>query len=140
MFEYSLFMDSSPEKIWDYLTKPDLMKLWMGDPEMKLVIEADWTVKGQIIVKGFHHLIFENKGSVEIFDKNRRLKYTSLSSISRLQDRPENYTSTEFTLEPADSQTRVIVKVENSPTDSIYKHYSFYWRGTIVKIKELVER
>ncbi len=139
MVEHSLLMDSSPEKIWGYLTKPDLMSLWMGDPEMNLVIETDWTVKGQIIVKGFHHVSFENKGLVEIFEKDRRLKYTSLSSISRLPDRPENYTSTEFSLEPTDGQTRVMVKVENFPTESIYKHYSFYWRGTIIKIKELVE-
>ncbi|HTE32777.1 MAG TPA: SRPBCC domain-containing protein [Chryseolinea sp.] len=139
MFEYSAVIDSSPVKIWDYLTKPDLMRLWMGDPEMNLVIETDWTVKGEIKVKGFHHVTFENKGLVEIFEKNRRLKYTSLSSISRLADQPENYTSTEFTLEPTDRQTRVIVKVEHFPTDSIYQHYNFYWRGTIVKIKELVE-
>ena len=82
MIEYSLLIDASPEQIWDCLTKPDLMKLWMGDPELNLAIETDWTVQGPITIKGFHHVGFENKGVVEIFKKNRRLKYTSLSSIS----------------------------------------------------------
>ena len=121
------------------MTKPDLIRLWMGDPELKLIIETDWTINGQIIIKGFHHVSFENKGVVEVFEKDKRVKYSSLSSISRLPDQPENYTSTEFSLEPIDRQTKLIVKVENFPTDSIYKHYNFYWRGTIMKIKKLVE-
>ena len=140
MIEYSLVIDATPEKIWEYLTKPDLMKLWMGDPELNLAIETDWTVKGPITVKGFHHVGFENKGVVEIFEKNSQLKYTGLNSISRLPDRPENYTSTTFTLEPMDGQTRLAVTVENFPTDSIYRHYNFYWRGAINSIKKLAEQ
>ena len=140
MIEYSVILDSSPQKIWEYLTKPGLMKLWMGEPELKLAIETDWSVKGQIVIKGFHHVSFENKGIVEVFEENKRLKYSSLNSISRLLDRPENYTVTEFTLEPEDRQTKLTVKIENFPTDSIYKHHNFYWRGTIMKIKNLVEK
>ena len=139
MFEYSLLINCSPEKLWDYLTKPDLMTLWMGDPELNLTIETDWNIDGQIIIKGFHHVNFENKGVVEIFEKNKRLKYSSLSSLSPLPDRPENYTSTEFILYPVHRQTALTVKVENLPGDSIYKHYNFYWRGTIMKIKNLAE-
>ena len=139
MFEYSLLINCSPEKLWDYLTKPDLMTLWMGDPELNLTIETDWNIDGQIIIKGFHHVNFENKGVVEIFEKNKRLKYSSLSSLSPLPDRRENYTSTEFNLDPIHRQTKLTVKVENLPGDSIYKHYNFYWRGTIMKIKDLVE-
>ena len=139
MIEYSLLIDASPEQIWDCLTKPDLMKLWMGDPELNLAIETDWTVQGPITIKGFHHVGFENKGVVEIFEKNRRLKYTSLSSISRLPNRPENHTSTAFSLEPAGEQTRLTVEVQNFPTDAIYRHYNFYWRGAITAIKKLAE-
>lgn len=139
MIEYALDIAAAPEKVWDCLTKPDLMKLWMGDPEMNLVIETDWTVKGPITVKGFHHVGFENKGVVERFEKNRQLKYTGLNSISRLPDRPKNYTSTTFRLEPMDNETRLTVTVENFPTDAIYRHYNFYWRGAIATIKKLVE-
>ena len=140
MIEYSLLINASPEQIWDCLTKPDLMKRWMGDPEMNLHIETDWTVNGPIAVKGFHHVAFENRGVVEIVDKNRLLRYTSLSSLSGLPNRPENHTSTTFAVEPAGKQTRLTVEVQNFPTDAIYRHYNFYWRGAIMTIKKLAER
>jgi uncharacterized protein YndB with AHSA1/START domain len=137
--EYSIVIDASPEVVWDYLKVPDLMRLWMGDPEMQLDIVVDWTGKRKISIKGFHHVHFENKGIVEIFDVYHRLKYVTISSISRLADLPENYTSTEFNLEPAARGTKLTIQVENFPTDSIYQHQNFYWRGTLLKIKQAVE-
>ena len=62
MIVYALVIAAAPEKVWDCLAKQDLMKLSMADPEMNLAIETDWTVKGPIAVKGFHHVGFENKG------------------------------------------------------------------------------
>ncbi len=98
-------INALPFKVWDALTNPGLMKQWMGEPEMKLEIFTDWKVRSLIIIKVFQHTKFENKGTVLRFEPNRILKYNYLSSISRLPDKPENYTVIEFKLMTFKEQT-----------------------------------
>lgn len=49
-------------RVWDTLTRTDLMQQWMGDPEMHVEVITDWEVGSPIVIKGFHHVAFENKG------------------------------------------------------------------------------
>ena len=116
------------------------MKQWMGDPEMEIDIQTNWQVNSPIVISGFHHLKFENKGTVLQFEPGQALKYNFLSSLSRLPDVPENYTIISFTLSPADSQTALTLVITNFPTETIYRHLDFYWRTTIELIKQLIEK
>lgn len=115
------------------------MKQWMGEPEMELDIIADWKVGSPIIIRGFHHIQFENKGYVLQFEPHRILKYDYLSSISRLPDKPENRTVIEFTLTPMEDHTSLTLTLSNFPTESIFKHVSFYWTTTLEVIKNTIE-
>jgi uncharacterized protein YndB with AHSA1/START domain len=80
-------INAPPSQVWRALTDPDLMRLWMGEPEMRVEI-----------VKAHHHVDFENKGTVLHFEPNSILRYSHLSSLSRLPDKSENYTVIEFGL------------------------------------------
>src|SRR5688572_2249138 len=97
-FEQTLLINAPANAVWDSLTQSQLMKEWMGEPEMSLEIETDWIVGGPMIVRGFHHVPFENIGAVLEFEPTTRLAYTHLSSLSRLPDVPENHTTLEFVL------------------------------------------
>jgi uncharacterized protein YndB with AHSA1/START domain len=136
----TITIKAPPYKVWDTLTNTDLMKQWMGEPEMQIEVITDWKVGSPIVIKGFHHVKFENKGTVLHYDPNKMLKYNYLSSISRLADQPEHYTSIEFTLSPEEDQTRLILTLSNFPTESIFKHVGFYWRTTIHMMKNLAEQ
>ncbi|MBI3258605.1 MAG: SRPBCC domain-containing protein [Ignavibacteriae bacterium] len=138
-FEKTIIINSLPSLVWKVLTDPTLMKQWMGEPEMNLNIQTDWTVNSPIVIFGFHHVKFENKGVVLEFEPNMKLTYTHLSSISRLADKPENYTIFEFTLTPLGDGTSLTLTISNFPTESIFKHNDFYWRATMEIIKKLVE-
>lgn len=138
-FEKTIIIHSSPSTVWKALTAPNLMKQWMGEPEMNLDIQTDWTVGNPIIISGFNHVKFENKGVVLEFEPNSKLAYTHLSSISRLPDKPENYTIFEFTLTPSGDGTSLTVTISNFPTESIFKHIDFYWRSTVEIIKKVSE-
>ena len=116
------------------------MKQWMGDAEMEIDIQTTWQVNSPIVISGFHHLKFENKGTVLQFEPGQALKYNFLSSISRLPDIPENYTIIGFTLSPADNQTALTLVITNFPTETIYLHLDFYWRTTIELIKHFTEK
>lgn len=138
--EDTIVINASSNTVWDTLTNTELMKQWMGDPEIQLEITTDWKVGNPIVIKGFHHIKFENKGTVLYFEPNKSLKYDYLSSISRLPDQPESYTVIEFTLSPLENQTALTLTLNNFTTESIFKHVSFYWRTTIHLMKNFAER
>ncbi len=133
-------IDAPVSIVWENLTNPKRMKLWMGEPEMNLEIISSWKAGQPIIIKGFHHVKFENKGKLLTKEVNRILKYNYISSISRLTDQPENYTVVEFQLIPMENRTNLILTLSNFPTESIFRHVDFYWKGTIKILKDSIEK
>lgn len=77
---------------------------------------------------------------VLVFEPNKTLKYTHLSSLSRLADLDENYSILEFILMPEGNQTRLSLTISNFPTETIFKHLDFYWNTTRVMIKDVLEK
>ena len=138
-FSTAVTINASPAEVWSALTVPERMTKWMGDPEMGLEVHASWGIETPILIRGFHHTKFENKGIVLKYEKERRLSYTHLSSVSRLPDKQENYSILEFLLAPIENDTRLSLTIENFPTDTIRKHLEFYWKTTMLTIKENVE-
>lgn len=132
-------INAQPSEVWHALTNPDVMTKWMGEPDMDLKVHTDWKVDSPILITGFHHVKFENRGVVLACDKERGLSYSHLSSVSRLPDKADNYSILEFTLTPTDKQTQLTLSVKNFPTESIFKHLAFYWKTTVVTIKETIE-
>jgi uncharacterized protein YndB with AHSA1/START domain len=136
----TILIDSTPDVVWELLTNHDQIKQWIADPEMEPEIITEWKVNGPIIIRGFHHLKFENKGTVLQFKPNQILSYSHLSSVSRLPDIPKNYSIFEFSLIPIGNQTSLTITVSNFPTETIYKHLKFYWEVTPGIIKGIAEK
>ncbi len=60
--------------------------------------------------------------------------------MSRLPDVAENYTVIEFRLARADDDSTLLtVRTSNFPSESIFKHWEFYWRVTIEVVKRFIE-
>jgi uncharacterized protein YndB with AHSA1/START domain len=135
----TLVINAPPSTVWDALTQPHLMTHWMGGDTFQLHIQTNWQVNSPITITGFHHLPFENKGTVLQFDPGKILSYTHLSSLSRLPDEPGNYTIITFTLTPVGNQTSLTLTINNFPTETIYRHLDFYWRTTLILLKKFVE-
>lgn len=139
-FEQTILINAPANAVWDSLTQRQLMKEWMGEPEMSLEVETDWVVGGPIIVRGFHHVPFENTGTVLESEPTTRLAYTHLSSLSRLPDVPENHTTLEFALKPIGDTVSLTFVATGFPSDAIFKHLQFYWSETLEILKQHVER
>jgi uncharacterized protein YndB with AHSA1/START domain len=137
--EFTILVNSSAALTWKTLTDPEKIKGWMGESDYAVEVITDWKVGFPILINGFHHIKFENRGIVLEFEPNALLRYNYLSSTSRLPDKPENYTEIEFRLTPIGNQTSLKVSLSNFPTESIMKHVSLYWRATIEVIKSQVE-
>ncbi len=138
-FEKKVVIQAYPATVWANITQPRLMKKWMGPPEMELAILTNWEVGRPIVITGFHHARFENKGVVLQYDANRVLQYTHLSSASRLPDIPGNASIITFTLQPQGHATALTLSITGFATDTIYHHLAFYWRTALELLKKAVE-
>lgn len=127
--------------LWSALTEPVRMKGWMANPAdgIDIDIVTDWTVGGPIFIHGqLHGLAFENRGTVLQFEPQRALRYSHLSSISRLPDVPESYSIITFQLGPVGEQTKLTLTLSNFPTEAIYKHLVFYWNVALERLRRTV--
>src|SRR4030095_12807143 len=95
----TILINAPTLKVWETLTNPELMKKWISETEINII--TDWKVGNPIIMRGsLHRINFENKGIVLQFEPEKILQYNHLSSLSRLPDKPENYSIIEFRLAP----------------------------------------
>lgn len=138
-FSDTVIIDAPVLAVWESLTRIDSMRAWMGEPEMKIEVETDWSIGSPVIVRGFHYGRFENTGVVLAFEPQKRLSYTHRSSVSRLADEPQSYTTLEFCLDAAGHGTELTLVATNFPTPTIFKHLEFYWAGTLRVLKQYVE-
>src|SRR5688572_23813664 len=111
--EKNIIIKALPFTVWDALTNPELMKQWIGELEIEII--TDWQVGAPIVIKGFHHLRFENKGTILQFEPNKVLAYNFLSSLSQLPDKPGNYTVAQFNLMLLENQTSLTLTLRNFP-------------------------
>jgi uncharacterized protein YndB with AHSA1/START domain len=139
VFNKSLLIQANPESVWQFLTSASLMTKWMSDPGMDIEVITDWRVGRPIVVKGFHHVNFENHGTVLHFEPFKRLQYTHLSSVSNLPESSESYCIFSFDLESIDKATRLSLTIENSPDEVIFKHLQLYWNSTLNVLKQMIE-
>ncbi|MFN8443062.1 MAG: SRPBCC domain-containing protein [Caldilineaceae bacterium] len=138
VFHKTITIHAPTSKVWAALTEPALMKLWMAESEIEIL--TDWRVGAPFIIRGnLHKVKFENRGVVLQFEVERLLKYTHLSSISRLPDQPENHSIFEFQLTSLGEQTSLALTASNFATDPIYRHLAFYWNVALGMLKKLVE-
>ena len=130
-------INAPTSKVWEALTDPDLMKKWMSETEIHIF--TDWKVGNPFVIRGrLHGINFENWGTVLQFEPENTL-HSHLSSLSRLPDQLENYSILEFRLAPVHPETSLTLTASNFPTESIYKHFAFYWNVTLEILKRLIE-
>ncbi|MFN8357470.1 MAG: SRPBCC domain-containing protein [Spirosomataceae bacterium] len=128
-----------PAQVWHVLTNRSAMERWLGEPEMDILVHTNWQVGTPIVIRGFHHEAFENKGVILQFTPEKCLRYSHLSSVSHLSDYADNYTIFEFVLLPLALQTQLTLHIKNFPTEVIRKHLAFYWPATLSLIKQQSE-
>ena len=138
--EKNVIINAPRSVVWDALTNSSSIQQWMGVPEMRIEIISDWKVASPIRITGFHHIAFQNKGTILRIEPEHMLCYTHLSSLSHLPDEPQSYSMLCFELAEATTRTVVTLTIENLPTEVIFKHLNFYWSAAIEMFKKFVEQ
>jgi uncharacterized protein YndB with AHSA1/START domain len=125
-------------KVWATLTEPALMKQWVIDSDVDII--SEWKTGSPLIIRGnLHGLPFDTRGTILQFEPGQLLQYTQWSTLSEIEDVPENYSMITFSLSPEGGGTTLAFTQNGFATEVIYQHLNFYWNTALDLIRRLNE-
>jgi len=123
-------------KVWDALTKPDLIKQYMFGTQ----VTTDWKVGSPITYKGeWNGKAYEDKGKVLQIEPGKLLVSTFWSSLSGLSDVPENYKTVSYELSAEGRGTNLTITQDNNDSQEEANHSEQNWKMVLEGIKKLLE-
>jgi uncharacterized protein YndB with AHSA1/START domain len=134
-------INALPTAVWKALTTPRTLKQFFFGSD----IETNWSVGSPIRFRGkWNGTTYEDKGTIQSFDVERRLAFTHWSPLSKLEDKPENYHIVSFDLRPVNGGTEVVLtQMNQSDTEPLTpenrKEYAKNWTMLLDGLKKVVE-
>src|SRR6476646_5376838 len=134
--EAKTIIHAPASKVWDALTKPDLIKQYLFDTE----VISDWKVGSPIIYKGeWQGKTFEDKGKILKLEREKLLVSTHWSPLSGVPDTPENHHTVIYTLNGADDSTEVTITQDNNANEKEKADSEQNWRTVLEGMKKMLE-
>ena len=132
----TIAINAPASKVWDALTKPELIKQYLFGTE----VTTDWQAGSPITYKGeWEGKTYEDKGKVLQIEKGKLLVSTFWSSLSGLADIPENYKTVRYESSADDKGTRLTITQDNNSWQEEADHSGQNWKMVLEGIKKLVE-
>ena len=129
-------INAPTSKVWDALTKPDLIKQYMFGTQ----VTTDWKVGSPITYKGeWNGKAYEDKGKVLQIEPGKLLVSTFWSSLSGLSDVPENYKTVSYELSAEGRGTNLTITQDNNDSQEEANHSEQNWKMVLEGIKKLLE-
>jgi len=129
-------INAPASKVWDALTKPEIIKQYFFGTNT----DTTWKPGSPVRFYGeWEGKSYEDKGTVLEVDEKKMLKYTYWSSMSGIEDKPENYVTITYTLSGKDGKTILTITQENIPDEKTRAHSSENWKKVMQGLKKLVE-
>ena len=109
----TLIIKASIEKIWDTLTKPELVKQWQYGSD----VITDWKPGSAIRFRTeWEDKVFEQWGKVMEIIPQRLIKYSLFAPGPNLEDKPENYFIMSYVLTKEEGHIKLeIIQEDNRP-------------------------
>ena len=129
-------INAPASKVWDALTKPELIKQYLFDTE----VITDWKVGNPIIHKGeWEGKAFEDKGKILKFDPERTVVSTHWSPLSGMPDVPENYHTVTYQLSEKEGKTEITITQDKNATQEEADHSTKNWNTVLDGMKKMLE-
>ncbi len=133
--QYSTIVQASPEKVWEALTNPSIVKQYFFGSQM----DTTWKVGDPILFQGeWEGQSYQDKGEVLEYDHNKRLAYSYLSNWSNKEDKPENYLWVCYEVRPSGLATELTIYQSNYDEERA-NHSRENWAAVIDEMKKIVE-
>lgn len=133
----SIIINALSAEVWKTITDPESIKKYFFGTNVK----TDWKVGSPITYWGtFKGKDYEDKGKITKVEKEKRLEHTHWSSLSGMEDLPENYFDIIYELEEKENHTVLAITQVGLTSEDSYKSSAETWEGVLQRLKELVEK
>lgn len=132
----SIEINAPAATVWHALITPELIKQYLFGTEAV----SDWQEGSTIIYKGeWEGKSYEDKGTILKLVPNELMVATYWSSMSGIEDLPENYNTVTYALTSNGEKTTLEVTQDNIATEESKQHSENNWTGVLAGLKKVVE-
>lgn len=132
-----VLINTSPEKVWEGLTKPEIVKEYMFGTELR----SDFQVGSPITYVGeWEGKTYEDKGVILKSEPSKLLSHTYWSSVGSTPDLPENYYTITYTLTPVENGTKLLIEQSGSKDEEAKSNSEGNWNMVLKTLKDILEK
>jgi uncharacterized protein YndB with AHSA1/START domain len=125
------------EKVWDALTKPEVIKQYFFNTNTY----TTWQPGSPIRFTGeWEGKTYEDKGTILKNEPGKLIQYNYWSSMSGIEDKPENYVIITYELKDKGEDTLLKITQENIPDEKTKAHSEENWNKVLEGLKNLLEK
>lgn len=127
---------ASTSKVWDALTKPELIKQYFFGTDT----DTTWKKGSPIFFRGeWEGKQYEDKGVIIDIVTEKRIHYTYWSSFFGKEDKPENYNNIHYELSFSNGETTLTISQDGIESQEKLEHSEVNWDMVIGGLKKIVE-
>jgi uncharacterized protein YndB with AHSA1/START domain len=132
----TIFINAATAAVWDALTDPQKIKKYLFGTEAI----SDWKVGSRITYKGvWQGKEYEDGGTILKLIPGKIFQSTYWSSMSGMEDKPENYMTVTYELSKKDGGTLLSLTQDNCKTEEQKKHLEENWSMVLESLKKVAE-
>ena|SRR5271166_667559 len=133
----SITINAPSAKVWDALINPDMIKQYLFGTQAI----SEWKVGSSITYKGsWEGRSYEDKGKILQLIPGRILQTTYWSSMSGTEDKPENYATVTYEIEPRADGTLLTISQDNNASREASEHSAQNWGMVLDTMKKILEK
>lgn len=130
-------LSASRQKVWDALTKSELVKRWQYGSELTTTWEPGSAIKFRTEWEG---KVFEQWGSVLDVRPMEVVEYNLFAPRPGLEDKPENYFVMRYALTDAGDRTRLDITQEDNRPGAVQEAPQGEENPVLQMLKKVVEK
>ncbi|MBP0723719.1 SRPBCC domain-containing protein [Bacillus sp. RG28] len=130
-------INAPAKKVWDALTKPELVKQWQYGSNLI----TDWKVDSDILFRSeWEGNVYEQWGKVLEVVPHELIKYSLFAPRPGLEDKPENYFVMSYILNEKEGITLLAIEQDdNRPGAGVEESIDEDEQSVLTVLKKLVE-
>ena len=130
-----IHIDALPQDVWRALIDPVSVKAYFFGTNL----DTDWSIGSPIFFRGeYNGVSYEDKGVVLSYDPCKELSFSYFSSVSGLEEKPENYHTVRYILAEEKEGTLLTVTQENFDTEERAIHSAESWQHVLEALEKFV--
>lgn len=131
-----LTINASRQKVWDALTKAELVKRWQYGSDLL----TSWEIGSDIKFRTeWEDKVFEQWGKVLAFKPATFVQYSLFAPRPGLEDKPENYFTMSYVLTDEDGQIKLEIIQEDNRPNAVQEAPQGEENPVLKALKELAE-